>query len=298
MKWRNYFVALAVALFAAGAVSCSDDDEGDPTPDPDPDPVEECMTAYFPSDNVVAYEFSEDGELASMTFPVKVARVVTEKEASVPVSVTDGAAAFDVPATVAFAAGSASAEFTVALKEAVAGTYTLALALTGDDVDPDADVDGAPTLTVTVVVKEGEDGGDEEEWETFEGTALAYASQVSVSCTIKHLVGTDRWWFSRLAEGGTPFEVIVDWTQQDDYGYYLQFVESDNLVYFADYGGYDYYNEAGDVTHFIYLSDDSGYGSSVSENDSTEAGLQFSFSVYDYSIGEEGDYDWVFIKSK
>jgi hypothetical protein len=106
MKIRSYIIALLASIVV---VSCSDDD----TYVPAPVPADGCIAAYFDADNESDYILTPEELAENSSITLTVSRKVTDAAVSVPVVVEYKADAFEVPASVDFAAGEKTSKLVI-----------------------------------------------------------------------------------------------------------------------------------------------------------------------------------------
>ncbi|MBQ8224270.1 MAG: hypothetical protein IJZ86_02775 [Bacteroides sp.] len=129
MKYTNkLFAMLALAVVAT---ACDPDSEGHVMGEQDP---AGCQNVYF---NTSKYTQTVEVEPGTNTFVLSIAREVTDGATSVALEVKNNENnVFQVPATVTFEAGQATAPFTVTVTDAaeLGVSYNLLLAVTGEDL--------------------------------------------------------------------------------------------------------------------------------------------------------------------
>lgn len=199
MKIRHYIAALALAAFAFGTVSCEDEQNLYTRADQVP---ADCQQVYFSSGNTTEYTFASTDDIGTMTMEMVVKRNKTDKAASVPVIANFNSDVFSVPSTVEFAAGEDESTLTVAIIDKLGGTYTVSLALDGDEfVDPYTIFDGSPLASISI---------DLEEWEELHAKNESEIFGTTFDVIITHKVGSNVYNFGSIWGGIDEGFQLVD----------------------------------------------------------------------------------------
>lgn len=253
MKIRHYIAALALAAFAFGTVSCEDEQNLYTRADQVP---ADCQQVYFSSGNTTEYTFASTDDIGTMTMEMVVKRNKTDKAASVPVIANFNSDVFSVPSTVEFAAGEDESTLTVAIIDKLGGTYTVSLALDGDEfVDPYTIFDGSPLASISI---------DLEEWEELHAKNESEIFGTTFDVIITHKVGSNVYNFGSIWGGIDEGFQLVD---NGDEGFALNpsanaskwrlidYTDDDNTwAYYPR--TYEYYFYIDDATYSVFNAEE------------------------------------------
>jgi hypothetical protein len=148
MKFKSY-IYLALAALGLSLASCGDDYEYQAAEKP----ADDCMAVYFTTNNESLTLLTSDEFNADPSINVEVARVKTDKAASVPVIVKDDDGVFEIPSTVEFAAGDTTAYLKISFPNLPsAQTCTFSIAIADEYVNPYLQLDGSDQFIASVLV--------------------------------------------------------------------------------------------------------------------------------------------------
>lgn len=164
--------------------------------EPGPEPASDSIEAFFLSSNPSEYILGTD----ATSITLEVGRMKSDFAASVPVTVEFQDASFEIPATVEFAAGEATAEFTINFRDMPTKVeQQFIVRIAGDNANPYAIHDGSELYSGKVLVSE---------WKKVVSGALFWFStilQAQVTSDIYWLDGFNRFRIENFL--GTGFDL-------------------------------------------------------------------------------------------
>lgn len=147
---NNILKYLSMATLALVMAAACDDDSGY---EPGPATASDTISAYFASSNESSYTFTPEEYAASDGIDLTVSRLKADAAATVPITVVSADDVFDIPSSVSFAAGEASATIRVTYSGLATGTdYSFIIRLADEYTDHYAQLDGSPVFTATVMI--------------------------------------------------------------------------------------------------------------------------------------------------
>ena len=148
MKIKSYILAL---LACTAFVGCDNDDEYTPAEKP----ASDCMTVYFDASNVTDYILTPEEVASSPSVTLTVSRENTDKAATIPVIVEYKADVFDIPTSVSFEQGAATANLVVSFPNIESfKTSEFSIRLGDDYVNPYVQVNGSDKFHASILVSQ------------------------------------------------------------------------------------------------------------------------------------------------
>lgn len=234
LKASAYLLA-AAAITALSA--CSNDSDFTYTPAEEVSP--DCPAVYFAASNPVETIFSPDEESG---ITIKVGRVLTSGELTVPVIATDVAEGLIVPSSVTFAAGEAVTELTIDASGLPAGTIaSYTLSVPDEYINPYAKTPGIGTFTGRVACAEWKLWADNVEFSFENKYEPIYGQIYELEGVGKYYIpnflntGLDLYFTMEHSKSGGDYRTIdpyrnaeVYYDEEDEYSYWYLYDEANN----------------------------------------------------------------------